>query len=212
MLKKVFVPKYLIFIILNNMRATMETRKIGDFFSGKDRESMSNLGFNSMTLFMKLMDLVGGHSQKNFKTLGLKPGQTVIDYGFGPARYIGFASKAVGEKGKVIAVGIHRLAVAKVKEKIEKQALTNVEAVLAENNKTPISSETADVVYALDMFHMVEKTDEFLKELGRLVKKEGTIIIEDGHQPRTATIQKIQQSGCLKIIQETKSHIKCQRS
>ncbi len=61
----------------------METNKLSDRFSGKDRESMSNLGFNAMTLFMKLLDIVGGHSRKNFKTLGLKPGQTVIDYGCG---------------------------------------------------------------------------------------------------------------------------------
>ncbi|WP_320041612.1 class I SAM-dependent methyltransferase [uncultured Desulfobacter sp.] len=189
----------------------METKKLSDRFSGKDRESMSNLGFNAMTLFMKLMDIVGGHSRKNFQSLGLKAGQTVIDYGCGPARYIGFASNAVGEKGKVFAVDIHPLAIAKVKEKIEKLSLTNVEAVFAENYTTPLNSETADVVYALDMFHMVEKPEDFLNELSRLVKKEGVIIIEDGHQPRTTTIQKIEQSGCLKIIQETKSHIKCQK-
>ncbi|MCG8549633.1 MAG: methyltransferase domain-containing protein [Desulfobacterales bacterium] len=189
----------------------METNKLSDRFSGKDRESMSNLGFNAMTLFMKLLDIVGGHSRKNFQTLGLKPGQTVIDYGCGPARYIGFASDAVGKNGKVFAVDIHPLAIAKVKEKIEALSLTNVEAVFAENYKTPITPGTADVVYALDMFHMVEKPDEFLNELSRLVKKEGTVIIEDGHQPRTTTIQKIEQSGGLKIIQETKSHVKCQR-
>ncbi|MGD9823864.1 class I SAM-dependent methyltransferase [Desulfobacter sp.] len=190
----------------------METKKIGDFFSGKGRESIPDVGFKAMTLIMKLMDILGGHSRKNFKTLGLKSGQTVIDYGCGPARYIGFASSAVGKKGKVIAVDIHPLAIAKVKEKIKKLSLTNVEAVLAEKYGTPISNETADIVYALDMFHMVEKPDVFLKELSRLVKKEGTIIIEDGHQPRTKTIQKIEHSGCLKIVRETKSHVKCQRS
>nr|WP_320189690.1 class I SAM-dependent methyltransferase [uncultured Desulfobacter sp.] len=189
----------------------METKKLSDRFSGKNRESMSNLGFNAMTLVMKLMDMVGGYSRKNFQSLGLKTGQTVIDYGCGPARYIGFASSAVGEKGKIFAVDIHPLAIAKVKEKIEKLSLTNVEAVFAENYKTPINSETADIVYALDMFHMVEKPNEFLNELSRLVKKEGFVIIEDGHQPRTTTIRKIEQSGCLKIIKETKSHVKCQK-
>lgn len=187
----------------------MQNKKIGDFLSGKDRESMPDFSFKAMTMIMKLMDILGRHSQKNFKTLGLQPGQTVIDYGCGPARYIEFASRAVGEKGKVIAVDIHPLAIAKVKEKIEKFSLTNVEAVLAENNTTPIPSEIADTVYALDMFHMVPKPAVFLNELSRLVKKEGTIIIEDGHQPRTQTIQKIEQSGCLKIVQETKTHVKC---
>jgi len=189
----------------------MEKNTIGGFLSGKNRESIPNIAFKAMTLIMKLMDVFGQYSRKNFETLGLRPGQTVIDYGCGPARYIEFASNAVGKAGKVIAVDVHPLAIAKVKEKIIKQNLSNVEAVLAEKYTTSISTEFADIVYALDMFHMIEQPNEFLKELSRLAKRDGTIIIEDGHQPRTDTIQKIEKSGFLKIVQETKSHVKCQK-
>ncbi len=189
----------------------MQMKKTGEFLSGKDRESIPNFAFKAMTLVMKLMDLLGRHSQKNFKTLELKPGQTVIDYGCGPARYIEFASNAVGDNGRVIAVDIHPLAIAKVKEKIGKYNLSNVQAVQAENYTTPIDKETADVVYALDMFHMVEQPDPFLKELSRLAKRDGTIIIEDGHQPRAQTIEKIKKSGLLKIVRETNSHVKCMK-
>jgi ubiquinone/menaquinone biosynthesis C-methylase UbiE len=189
----------------------MQKKKIGDFLSGKSRESIPNIAFKAMTLIMKLMDVFGQYSRKNFETLGLKPGQTVVDYGCGPARYIEFASTAVGKTGKVIAVDVHPLAIAKVKGKIEKQKLPNVEAVLAKQYTTSISDEIADIVYALDMFHMIAQPNEFLEELSRLAKKDGTIIIEDGHQPRTDTLQKIKKSGFLKIVQETKSHVKCQK-
>ena len=184
----------------------------GYLLSGRNREIIPDFAFKLMTLVMTTADLLVRYSQKHFKTLGLKPDQTVIDYGCGPARYIEYASDAVGKKGKVIGVDIHPLAIAKVKETIKKKGLTNVQAVLAKDYKTPISSEIADVVYAVDMFHMVAKPDEFLKELSRLVKKEGIIIIEDGHQPRARTIHKIKKSGCLKIIQKTRFHVKCQRS
>ena len=60
---------------------TMKKNTIGGFFSGKNRESIPNLAFKVMTLIMKLMDVFGQYSCKNFKTLGLRPGQTVIDYG-----------------------------------------------------------------------------------------------------------------------------------
>ena len=184
---------------------------MADFLSGKNRESIPNLAFKAMTLVMKLMDVFVKYSRKNFETLGLKSGQTVVDYGCGPARYIEFASNAVGDTGKVIAVDIHPLAISKVKAKIEELNLTNVEAVLAERYKTPIEGEIADVVYALDMFHMIEQPNELLKELSRLAKEDATVIIEDGHQPRTDTIQKIENSGYLKIVQETSSHVKCQK-
>jgi ubiquinone/menaquinone biosynthesis C-methylase UbiE len=164
-----------------------------------------------MTGVMKLMDLFAKSSTKNFKTLGLKPGQTVVDYGCGPARYIRSASEAVGESGKVIATDIHPLAIKKVKERIERDGLSNVEAVLADGYKTPIASGVADVVYALDMFHMIQEPKELLAELSRLVKPDGTIIIEDGHQPRAETIRKITESGVLEITEETKTHVKCRR-
>jgi ubiquinone/menaquinone biosynthesis C-methylase UbiE len=179
--------------------------------SGKNREAIPNGAFHVMTLIMKLMDILLNSSRKNFKTLGLKPEQIVIDYGCGPARYIQIASRTVGKSGKVIAVDIHPLAIKKVRAKIKKYKLTNVEAVQAKKYNTPLITGAADVVYALDMFHMVEQPNELLKELSRLVKNDGTIIIEDGHQPRSETIQKIEKSGLLRIMQETKSHVKCQK-
>lgn len=188
------------------------SKKLSDKLSGKDREMIPNIAFRIMTAIMKLMDFFGKHSSKNFETLDIKPGQYVIDYGCGPARYIKDASNAVGETGKVIAVDIHPLAIKEVKAKIEKFKLINVEAVLAEGYNTPIANETADVVYALDMFHMIKQTKEFLTELSRLLKQDGIIIIEDGHQPRSETIQKIKNSGVLKIIQETKFHVKCKKN
>ena len=141
----------------------MENQKPpGHYLLGKNREAIPNIAFHIMTFTMKLMDIFLKYSRKNFKTLGLKPGQTVIDYGCGPARYIQVASNTVGQSGKVIAVDVHPLAIKKVKEKIEKYKLSNVEVVLAEKYKTPINTSAADIVYALDMFHMIEQPNEFL--------------------------------------------------
>lgn len=186
-------------------------RKTGEILSGKNRENIPDIAFHLMAATMKLMDVFVKHSDKNFKTLDLKPGQTVIDYGCGPARYIKNASEAVGKKGKVFAVDIHPIAVEKVRAKIKKYNLTNVEAVHADGYSTPLDSGIADVVYALDMFHMIEKPTPFLEELARLLKLEGTLIIEDGHQPRAESIGKINAAGFLKIVGENKYHLRCQK-
>ena len=179
------------------------------FVTAKGREKIPNIAFRGMAFFMKLMDLFTNYTSRNFKTLDLKPGQTVIDYGCGPARYIRDASAMVGPSGKVIAVDIHPLAIKKVNDKIKKFGLSNVSASLASGYKTDIESETADVVYALDMFHMIEQPKELLTELSRLVKTDGRVIIEDGHQPRSETKMEIEDSGILKIVRETKSFVEC---
>jgi ubiquinone/menaquinone biosynthesis C-methylase UbiE len=190
----------------------MNKASLGDRLSGKNRENIPNIAFHIMTGIMKLMDVFGKHASKNFERLDLRPGQTVIDYGCGPARYIESASRAVGKAGKVMAVDIHPLAIKKVKEKIDKHGLNNVEAVLADGYNTSIPSEAADVVYALDMFHMVKEPNAFLAELSRLVKPDGTVIIEDGHQSRSETIRKIGEYEGLEVSEQTKSHVRCRKS
>jgi ubiquinone/menaquinone biosynthesis C-methylase UbiE len=187
-------------------------KNINEKLTGKEREIIPNIAFRMMTGIMKTMDFLSNSSSKNFKTLALEKGQYVIDYGCGPARYIKNASNAVGEKGKVIAVDIHPLAIKNVNAKIKKFHLSNVEAVLADGYHTPIPYETADVIYALDMFHMIKQPTELLTELSHLLKKDGVIIIEDGHQPRLDTIKKIKESSVLKVVQENKYHVRCKKN
>ena len=186
-----------------------KSNKLTSLMTGKGREKIPNLAFRGMALFMKLMDLLTNYSSRNIRILNIKSGQTVIDYGCGPGRYIKDASRMVGPSGKVIAIDIHPLAIKNVKAKIKKYKLSNVHATLANGYKTDIESEIADVVYALDMFHMIEQPKELLTELGRLVKMDGRVIIEDGHQARSETKMKIEDSKILKIVRETKSFVEC---
>ncbi|MFW5773443.1 MAG: class I SAM-dependent methyltransferase [Tangfeifania sp.] len=175
----------------------------------KGREYIPGFFFNLMTLSMKIVDVLTNYSSKHFRTLKLNENQVVVDYGCGPARYIRAASQAVGKNGKVYAVDIHPMAIRDVKRKIKKYDLKNVEALLADGNSCPISDKTADVVYAIDMFHMVNQPEDLLKELHRIVKPEGKVIIEDGHQPREKTLDKIQKTGYFTIKEENKFHVVC---
>jgi ubiquinone/menaquinone biosynthesis C-methylase UbiE len=187
----------------------MKRKNVGDTLSGKGREYIPNLAFRIMTFIMKLMDVLARHSDKNFTSLGLSSGNIVVDYGCGPARYILNASKTVGDSGKVYAVDIHPMAIKKVKNKINKHKLKNVKPILANGYHSGITDKTIDVVYALDMFHMITNPDEVLKEFARIIKPNGRIIIEDGHQPRSETRSKIFGSSLFKIENENKNHVVC---
>ena len=186
-----------------------KSNKFEFLLTGRGREKIPNFAFKGMTFLMKLIDLLTNYSSRNIRNLNIKPGQTVIDYGCGPARYIKDASRIVGASGKVIATDIHPLAIKKANDIIEKYKLSNVQTTIATGYKTDIKSEIADVVYALNMFHMIEQPKELLTELGRLVKMDGRIIIEDGHQPRSATKNKIENSKILEIVRETKTFVEC---
>lgn len=165
--------------------------KTNDKLMGKNRENIPNWAFKLMTFVMKIMDVFWNYSNRNFKTLGIQKGQTVVDYGCGPARYIRNISIAVGNEGRLIATDIHPLAIKKVNKKIKRFKLLNTEAVLTNGYNSPIHNNTADIVLALDMFHMIQNPNALLNEFKRILKPDGIAIVEDGHQPREEAKLKI---------------------
>ncbi|MBN2040455.1 MAG: class I SAM-dependent methyltransferase [Spirochaetes bacterium] len=182
--------------------------KIIKKISGNNMDRMPDLAFRGMS-FLFLIWRIFADPSKKLKKFGIKPGDSVIDYGCGPGNYIRGASLLAGNKGKVFAADIHELAIKSVNKIIKKHNLNNVKTVLVKDNKCDIKDNTADVIYALDMFHMVKNPDTFLKELYRMMKKDGKLIIEDGHQPREHSKHKILSSGLWKISEENKGWLVC---
>ncbi len=84
-----------------------------------------------------------------------------------------------------------------------------MQPILIEGYSSTLPDETADVVCAIDMFFIIKNPTEFLAELKRITKKSGILVIDDGHQPRSATRQKILDSGLWDILEETPDHLKC---
>jgi ubiquinone/menaquinone biosynthesis C-methylase UbiE len=161
-----------------------------------------NLTFNIIDLFFPYID-------RRVKGFGIRDGMTVVDYGCGPGRYTTRFAKLVGETGKVYAVDIHEIAIETVKSKIDKYQLRNIVPLLAMGYNSGVPDHVADIVCAIDMFFIIKQPTEFLAELKRITKQDGLLIIDDGHQPRQATRQKILDSGLWRIVQETNDHLKC---
>jgi len=177
-------------------------------FCSENREKMSNMGFKIMAFMFRLKD-VYSPVDKRVKTFNIKKGMMVIDYGCGPGRYLKGISEAVGSKGRVYAADIHELAIESVKKKIKRDHLDNVEPVLVNGSSSIIKDHIADMICVLDMFHMIKEPISFLKELHRLLKKDGFLIIDDGHQPRVETKTKISNSKIWNTVEEAKDHLKC---
>lgn len=175
---------------------------------GNNRERIPGVAFRIMSLYFVIRDrLLSPWSLLN--QFGIEQGQTVVDYGCGPGSYLRRASELVGPDGRVLAVDIHELAIKAVKRRIDKEELSNVTAVRAVGAESSLPDETADVIYALDMFHMVREPGVFLKELDRICKKSGVLYIDNGHQSRKEASSKIRSSGVWEIVEETKRYLKC---
>jgi len=174
----------------------------------KGTDRMPNLAFRIMALIFKFRDLFV-QKDKILDEFGIRPGQSVADYGCGPGSYVRKASELVGSGGKVYAIDIHELAIEAVQKRAAKRNLRNVIELLAFHERCPLEDDSIDVVYALDMFHMVSKPLDFLKELHRISKKDGVLFIDNGHQSRNKAKTKINASGLWDIIYENPRYLKC---
>lgn len=170
---------------------------------------MSDTSFRMMTLLFSVIDFFYPYIGGRIKKFGIEEGMTVVDYGCGPGRYATRIAGLVGDKGRVYAVDIHELAIEGVKRRAKKHNVRNIQPILIEGYNSTVPDGIADVVCAIDMFWTIKQPTGFLEELKRIIKKDGTLIIDDGHQPRRETKRKILDSGLWDIVEETKDHLKC---
>ena len=166
----------------------------------------SLLAYNLMVTSYRIEDFFHkpGRQLKGFH---IREGDTVVDYGCGPGRYIKTASGMAGPSGRVYAADISLIALEHVQNRIQQNRLTNIVPYLIENDACGIPSRCADVIYALDMFHRVGDTQAFFGELRRIIKNTGTLYLEDGHQSRTATLKKIEASPLWDIAEKKPGHV-----
>ena len=175
---------------------------------GYEIEHMPNLSFRLMSFVLSIRDFLFPVGKK-LDQFNIENGFIIVDFGCGPGSFVEHASKLVGNNGKVYAVDVHPLAIKAIKEKAKRKDLKNVVPILSTGYPVDIDSHSADVIYALDMFHHIKDAGGFLKELHRLLKPSGTFFIESGHQRRDNAKQKIEKSDCWVINKAELNMFKC---
>jgi ubiquinone/menaquinone biosynthesis C-methylase UbiE len=172
----------------------------------------SRLAYRLMVLEYAVQDfLVRGH-ERALDGFGIAAGSTVVDYGCGPGRYLAEASRLAGPSGRVYAADISELALEYAGARVGRLGLANVTMLPIRNGRCAIPDASADLVYALDMFHAVRDPKAFLAEIRRFTRPGGTLIIEDGHQARAVTRAKLLDAGGWRIGSETRWHLRCVRT
>ena len=171
------------------------------------QRKLSNTEFRLMQVFMKLADHVHPHVRTRTESFGIKPGQTVVDYGCGPGRYTIEMARLVGAVGKAIAVDLVELALAETQRKLEAGGFHNYELKLANGYDSGVADDAADIVFAIDMFHHISDTNAFLREVYRITKPDGLLILSGGHLARKTVKSKIAMSEIWDITEEHREFI-----
>ena len=162
----------------------------------------SNLTFRLMSINFKLRDLFSP-PENTLKEVGIKPGDSVLDYGCGPGSYTIAAAQMVGDSGKVYALDIHPFAVRQVQKKAAKKGLNNIETILSDC-ATGLPDKSADVVLLYDTLHGLSALDEILAELHRILKPDGILSFNDHHLKENEIMSKVTGTDLFKLSKKGK--------
>ena len=158
---------------------------------------MSKTHFNFMIRHFEKRDKEYPPLNKIKKTK-IKKGDLVLDYGCGTGSYSIAAAQVVGDSGKVYAADIHPLAINEVQKRARHQGLKNIKTILTDCD-TQLGNNTIDLVLFLDIYHGLSEPERILKELHRVLKKEGSLSVDDHHFKDDEIINKITSTGLFKF-------------
>ncbi|HUU89829.1 MAG TPA: class I SAM-dependent methyltransferase [Phycisphaerae bacterium] len=115
------------------------------------------------------------------KDLGLKPGEVVADIGCGSGYFTFRLAKAVGADGKVYAEDISDKALKSLKDRVERDKLTNIAVVKGDATDIKIPAAACDAAILVNVLHHVPKENRLglTKDVARALKPGGRLFIID---------------------------------
>ena len=161
---------------------------------------MPDVILKSMVWLYKFADLIR-KPLRRLERIPLKEGMVVVDYGCGSGSYTIPAAKLVGPEGKVFAVDIQPLAIKTIKEKVTRESLTNIEAILVDSYNTGIQGSSVDLVLLIDALHMISNRDALFQEIHRLLKQDGLIFMDSGHMKMSRGREIVESTGLFTIVE-----------
>lgn len=118
------------------------------------------------------------HPVEFLRSNGLSSGMCIADIGCGPGFFSLPAADIVGKSGKVYAVDIQKEMLEELKNRNPPQNV-HVHIVHSSENHIPIEDGTCDIVFTAFVFHETSDPILFLKELKRLLRPGGKLLLLD---------------------------------
>jgi ubiquinone/menaquinone biosynthesis C-methylase UbiE len=109
----------------------------------------------------------------------IKNGMTVLDFGCGPGFFTIEIAKMLSNSGRIIAVDLQEEMLKIIRQKIEKTNLKNI--ILLHKCKEDIIglNEKVDFILLFWMFHEVPDQENTIKELMKLLRDNGKLLIAE---------------------------------
>jgi len=143
---------------------------------------------------------------------GVKKGLVVLEEGFGFGGSPMIASKIVGPKGKVYALDIMPINVAVLWIRAKLRQLKNLNIIHADAKYTGLADKSVDIVFICDALHDFSDKKGTVKELFRVLRKDGIIaILEDSINKAKYATKLVRQIGSFSLLEQEGKFCKFQK-
>lgn len=112
-----------------------------------------------------------------FAALGIKPGARVADIGAGWGYFTARLAKAVGPSGRVVAIDAEPKALAKLRERVQRDGLTNVDVIEGTQRDTQLAAGSLDAALIVNAYHEMTDYGAMLSQIRQALKPTGTLVI-----------------------------------
>jgi ubiquinone/menaquinone biosynthesis C-methylase UbiE len=109
----------------------------------------------------------------------LKPGMNVADIGAGTGLFARLMAQRVAPGGTVYAVDISKSMVDYIRKTAAQQGITNLKPVLGDPHSPKLAPDSLDVVSIIDSYHHFEFPQDMLREIGKDLRPDGTLVLVD---------------------------------
>ena len=124
--------------------------------------------------------------EKVLKEIGVKEGQTVLDFGCGSGIYSLPSAKIIGAQGKIYALDKNESELDELIRKAKSKNLRNIKIVKTSGEpKIPLEDESIDVVLLYDVLHSyylsADERRHLLREVYRVLKPDALLSVYPEH-------------------------------
>jgi len=122
--------------------------------------------------------------QDFFRDLGIKHGQSILDFGCGAGHYAIPVAKAVGEGGMVYALDMDSTELSRLAKEAQSEGIKNIRSLEASSViAVGLEEGSIDVVLLFDVLHYMTVDDRkpLYAEIHRVLKEEGRLFVYPKH-------------------------------
>jgi ubiquinone/menaquinone biosynthesis C-methylase UbiE len=116
--------------------------------------------------------------------LELEEGDSIADIGAGGGYFTEKFSRTVGEDGRVYAVDVQDVMIARLENRVAEKDLRNVRVIKAEFETPLLPAESIDIAFFCSVYKEIDERIEYMKKVRKALKRGGRVAIIEFHKER----------------------------